>query len=73
MMLGLKIEVSMLNTKKNLENILINRLEEKFPGIKEHIVVTELGTPRTMERYTNNPKGAVYGYAQSVKQAGRHD
>ena len=27
--------------KKNLENILINRLEEKFPGIKEHIVVTE--------------------------------
>ena len=58
--------------KKNLENILINRLEEKFPGIKEHIVVTELGTPRTMERYTSNPKGAVYGYAQSVKQAGRH-
>ena len=58
--------------KESLKNILIDRMEEKFPGIKEHIVVTELGTPRTMERYTNNTKGAVYGYSQTIKQAGRH-
>ena len=58
--------------KENLKNILINRLEEKFPGIKNHISVTELGTPRTMERYTSNPNGAVYGYSQTVNQAGRH-
>ncbi len=58
--------------KQNLINILINRLESKFEGIKEHITVTELGTPRTMNRYTNNPNGAVYGYSQIVKQAGRH-
>lgn len=58
--------------KENLTNILINRLEEKFPGIKSHIKVTELGTPRTMERYTNNPNGAVYGYSQTIKQAGRY-
>ena len=58
--------------KEELKNILIDRLEEKFEGIKNHICVAELGTPRTMERYTNNPLGAVYGYAQTVKQAGRH-
>ena len=58
--------------KEELTNILIDRLEEKFPGIKEHIVVKELGTPRSMERYTANPKGAVYGYSQTVKQAGRY-
>lgn len=58
--------------KEYLTQLLLERLEEKFPQIKEHIVLTELGTPRTMERYTNNPKGAVYGYAQTVKQAGRH-
>lgn len=25
-----------------------------------------------MERYTNNPNGAVYGYSQTIKQAGRY-
>ncbi len=34
------------------------------------MVVTELATPRTMERYTKNPEGAVYGFAQTVHQAG---
>ena len=43
-----------------------------YPGIKSHIVVNELGTTKTMERYTKNPKGAVYGYAQTVKQSGRY-
>lgn len=51
---------------------ILNRVQKYYPGIKEHIVVKELGTPRTMERYTGNPKGAVYGYAQTVKQAGRY-
>lgn len=58
--------------KEHCTSILISRLEKMFPSIKSHIVITELGTPRTMERYTNNPKGAVYGYSQTVKQAGCH-
>lgn len=60
------------NQKIELTNILIDRLEKKFKGIKSHIEVLELGTPRTMQRYTSNYKGAVYGYSQNVKQAGRH-
>lgn len=51
---------------------IIDRIEGYYPGVKEHIVVKELGTPKTMERYTGNPKGAVYGYAQTVKQAGKY-
>lgn len=58
--------------KTELTTILIDRLEKKFKGIKNHIEVLELGTPKTMQRYTNNYKGAVYGYSQNIKQAGRH-
>lgn len=58
--------------KEDLTNILIERLDAMFPGVKDHIVVTELGTPRTMERYTKNPKGAVYGYDQTVNQSGKN-
>ncbi|MGL4991374.1 MAG: phytoene desaturase family protein [Sarcina sp.] len=42
---------------------IIKRLEKYYPSIREHIKVLEFGTPKTMERYTGNDKGAVYGYA----------
>lgn len=58
--------------KLDVTSKIINRLEMYYKGISKHIVVSELGTPKTMERYTKNPKGAVYGYGQYVKQAGRH-
>lgn len=51
---------------------ILSRLEKNYPEIRKHIVVSELGTPRTMERYTGNPRGAVYGFSQAVKQAGRY-
>lgn len=51
---------------------MINRLEKYYKGISNHIIVSELGTPKTMERYTLNPKGAVYGYEQSISQSGRY-
>ncbi|MGL5353773.1 MAG: phytoene desaturase family protein, partial [Clostridium sp.] len=65
-----KEEYKLQKTKAKDEMIL--RLEKHYPGISDHIVVAELGTPRTMERYTKNPSGAVYGYSQSIKQAGRY-
>ena len=48
---------------------LILQLEKHFPTIREHLVVAELGTPKTMERYTGNPKGALYGFSQSIPQS----
>lgn len=43
---------------------LTDRLERLIPGIREHIAHMEVGTARTVQRYTSNPGGAVYGFAQ---------
>jgi all-trans-retinol 13,14-reductase len=43
----------------------ITRLEKMIPGIREHIVYSEVGTAKTVARYTLNPEGAVYGFAQT--------
>ncbi|MGL4820187.1 MAG: FAD-dependent oxidoreductase [Bacilli bacterium] len=56
--------------KQHVTDIMLQRLEQLWPGITAHIVVTELGTPRTMERYTANTNGAVYGWAQTPAQSG---
>jgi all-trans-retinol 13,14-reductase len=43
----------------------ITRLEKLIPRIREHIVYWEVGTAKTVARYTLNPEGAVYGFAQT--------
>ena len=58
--------------KKEVLRQMLNRLQEDYPRLKGHIVVAELGTPKTMERCTKNVGGAVYGYSQTVKQTGDH-
>ena len=35
---------------------------------REHLAFCELGTPRTVRRYTNNTAGAFGGYAQTQNQ-----
>ncbi len=47
---------------------LIDHIEKRIPGVRDHIVVAEMGTPKTMERYTGNPKGALYGFSQNCEQ-----
>ena len=51
--------------KEEVAQILLKRLEEKFPGIGESIEYYEVSTPKTIKRYTSNPGGAVYGFAQT--------
>ncbi len=51
--------------KEEVSQILLQRLEEKFPGIRESIEYYEVSTPKTIKRYTLNPGGAVYGFAQT--------
>jgi phytoene dehydrogenase-like protein len=50
--------------KEEVAAIFINRLERLLPGIKAEIEFYEVGTPATVRRYTLNPEGAVYGFAQ---------
>ncbi len=51
--------------EKEKERILgdvIERLEERFPGIRERIEVTDVSTPWTAERYTGNWDGCMEGW-----------
>lgn len=41
-----------------------------IPGIGDHLTFAEGGSPRTLERYTLNLVGAMYGWAPSPEQAG---
>jgi len=50
---------------------LIGRLDKLIPGIKDEIEYYEVATPLTIRRYTLNPEGTAYGYAQIPRQAGR--
>ncbi|MBT8223698.1 MAG: NAD(P)/FAD-dependent oxidoreductase, partial [Eudoraea sp.] len=53
--------------KEEVAQILIRRLEEQFPGIRESIEYYEISTPKTIKRFTANPSGAVYGFAQTLE------
>ena len=47
--------------KKHAENML-SKAEELYPGLRERISLTEIGSPGTFERYTGNTGGALYGF-----------
>ena len=51
--------------KEDVAKILISRLDKAIPGIADEIEYYEVGTPLTVRRYTLNPAGAVYGFAQT--------
>ena len=50
---------------------LLEELEAVFPGLRGHVTFAEGASPRTMERYTLNLTGAIYGWEVSPKQVGR--
>jgi phytoene dehydrogenase-like protein len=50
--------------KEKVASVFIERLEKIIPGIKNIIEYYEVGTSATVRRYTLNPDGAVYGFAQ---------
>ena len=54
--------------KQEVAEIYINKLEKLIPGIKNHIEYYEVGTSKTVARYTLNPEGAVYGFAQTPER-----
>lgn len=56
--------------KKRFTNILINETEKIIPGLSNYIKKVEVATPITMEKYTGNYKGAVYGWSQKISQSG---
>ena len=51
--------------KNQVARIFINRLEKLIPGFTEAIEYYEVATSKTVEQFTLNPEGAVYGFAQT--------
>ncbi len=56
--------------KELVAQTFIKKLEKLIPGISEEIEYYELGTAKTVQRYTLNPGGSIYGYAQLPEQSG---
>ena len=56
--------------KEEVAEVFIEKLEALIPGFREAIEFYEVGTSKTVERYTLNPKGAVYGFTQSPERVG---
>jgi prolycopene isomerase len=49
---------------------LLRRAERRLPGLRASLRLAEAATPRTMERYTRNSAGAIYGFDVTPAQVG---
>jgi all-trans-retinol 13,14-reductase len=56
---------SYLKRKSAVADIFTERCEKLIPGFRNALDYVEVGTPLTVQRYTMNPAGAVYGFAQN--------
>jgi prolycopene isomerase len=56
--------------KERLTDRLLELADGVVPGLRAATTFCEGGTPRTMERYTRNEAGALYGFALSPEQVG---
>jgi prolycopene isomerase len=56
-----------LRTKNEAADQLIDRAAQLIPGLRESIVVKEVGTPLTNVRYGLSPEGSIYGRQQTVE------
>lgn len=57
-------------TKYRCADTILRRVEEQFPGFRDHIEEIEVATPLTHMRYLGHPGGAVYGFDQDIKDTG---
>ncbi|GAB6172199.1 FAD-dependent oxidoreductase [Paradesulfitobacterium aromaticivorans] len=53
--------------KENILAQVIKVLEQRFPGLKDQIEVTDVATPLTYERYTGNWQGSMEGWLITAK------
>ena len=56
-------------TKYKAGQIILDRLEERYPGIKDHVEEFEVATPLTHMRYLSHPGGAIYGFTQDLRSS----
>jgi phytoene desaturase len=56
--------------KEFYSDLLVAEADAVMPGLKDGLRFAEAGTPRTMERYTRNQAGAMYGWDVTPGQVG---
>jgi len=57
--------------KEEFSQKVLHQLESKLiPGLRDHLLFYEAATPLTLERYTGNELGAMYGLASTPQQVG---
>ncbi len=57
--------------KEEFSQKILHQLDSKlFPSLKGHLLFHEAATPLTLERYTGNEMGAMYGLASTTDQVG---
>jgi phytoene dehydrogenase-like protein len=54
--------------KSTLSKQILDRVETCVPGIGGNVLISEVATPLTIERYTFNSGGSLYGWAQLPNQ-----
>ncbi len=54
--------------KKEIEKVFTDKLDMLIPGVWDHIEYVSVATPKTMERYTKNPKGSIIGFTRNPIQ-----
>ena len=65
-----QIGQSWRQAKAGFQRCLLENAERHFPGLNDHLLLVESGSPRTLERYTLNNQGAAYGFAPTPDQVG---
>jgi all-trans-retinol 13,14-reductase len=55
-----------LQKKQEFGEALIGKVEKVIPGLSKYIIVQDAATPKTLERYTLMPEGALYAFDQSI-------
>ncbi|MBM4355440.1 MAG: NAD(P)/FAD-dependent oxidoreductase [Deltaproteobacteria bacterium] len=55
--------------KEDLARHYIERAEVFLPGLSKHIEVMEVATPRTVQAFTLNPRGSIFGWDNTVEQS----
>jgi phytoene dehydrogenase-like protein len=56
--------------KEDLAWRMFQALEERVPGISQHVTFWNLGTPLTNQHYINVTHGSLYGIEKNVSQVG---
>jgi prolycopene isomerase len=57
--------------KEEFSRTVLEHVESRvIPGLRSHLLFCEAATPLTLERYTGNESGAMYGLASTPSQIG---